>query len=178
MAVPNLYGEILTGRTAPTLEGNLQYGIQRPQGPKGDDGNILFVDITYDKYYNCFSSHSASEIKKHLNNGGFVVGRYENADIFIDDIKDDNVVFVQHGPTSNTFYAVYEDKTVMTMVKTVVDYTAKYVRSVNGILPDKNGNVEIPIPEAGGNVGVSVDGETLVFAESSTATIENETLIL
>ena len=33
-------------------------------------------------------------------------------------------------------------------------------------------------PESGGNVDVSIEGETLVIAENSTATIENETLIL
>lgn len=30
----------------------------------------------------------------------------------------------------------------------------------------------------GGGINATIDGETLVFAESSTATIENETLIL
>ncbi len=33
-------------------------------------------------------------------------------------------------------------------------------------------------PVSGGDVGVSIDGETLVISENSTATIENETLIL
>ena len=33
-------------------------------------------------------------------------------------------------------------------------------------------------PVSGGDVDVSIDGETLVIAESSTVTIENETLIL
>ena len=32
--------------------------------------------------------------------------------------------------------------------------------------------------DSGGNVDVTIDGETLVFAENSSATIENETLIL
>lgn len=38
--------------------------------------------------------------------------------------------------------------------------------------------VEVPAPDSGGNVNVTIDGETLVIAENSTATIENETLIL
>jgi hypothetical protein len=33
-------------------------------------------------------------------------------------------------------------------------------------------------PGSGGGLDATIDGETLVFAESSTATIENETLIL
>ena len=38
---------------------------------------------------------------------------------------------------------------------------------------------EIPTgPGSGGNVDVTIDGETLVIAGNSTATIENETLIL
>lgn len=49
------------------------------------------------------------------------------------------------------------------------------VKTVNGIAPDENGNVEIPV--SGGDSEVSVDGETLVFS-TSTATIENETLVL
>lgn len=51
------------------------------------------------------------------------------------------------------------------------------VKSVNGVKPDPiTGNVEIEV--SGGNVDVSIDGETLVISENSTATIENETLIL
>lgn len=38
--------------------------------------------------------------------------------------------------------------------------------------------VRMPKPDSGGNVDVTIDGETLVIAENSTATIENETLIL
>ena len=34
------------------------------------------------------------------------------------------------------------------------------------------------IAGSGGNVDVTIDGETLVIAENSTATIKNETLIL
>lgn len=52
------------------------------------------------------------------------------------------------------------------------------VKTVNGISPDENGNVEITIPDSGGNVDLTIEGETLVIAENSTATIENETLIL
>ena len=38
---------------------------------------------------------------------------------------------------------------------------------------------EIPAgPGSGGNVDLTIEGETLVIAENSTATIENETLIL
>lgn len=36
----------------------------------------------------------------------------------------------------------------------------------------------VEVPDSGGNVDVTIDGETLVIAENSTATIENETLIL
>lgn len=50
------------------------------------------------------------------------------------------------------------------------------VRTVNGIAPDEHGNVEIT--GSGGNVDVTIDGETLVIAENSTVTIEDETLIL
>lgn len=68
----------------------------------------------------------------------------------------------------------------------------KYVKSVNGAVPDADGNVEVDIPSdehindlidakvhsSGGNVDLTIDGETLVIAENSTATIEDETLIL
>ena len=36
----------------------------------------------------------------------------------------------------------------------------------------------VEVPDSGGNVDVTIDGETLVIAENSTAIIENETLIL
>jgi hypothetical protein len=75
---------------------------------------------------------------------------------------------------------------------------AGVVKSVNGATPDASGNVEIELggdvsdeqiaqavedymaehPVSGGNFDAIVDGETLVIAENSTATIENETLIL
>ena len=54
----------------------------------------------------------------------------------------------------------------------------KPVTSVNGIKADESGNVKINIPDSGGSLDVSIDGETLVIAENSTATIEDETLIL
>lgn len=50
------------------------------------------------------------------------------------------------------------------------------VRTVNGKAPDESGNVEIAV--YGGDMGITIDGETLVIAENSTAIIENETLIL
>lgn len=43
---------------------------------------------------------------------------------------------------------------------------------------DSNLVVDNPDTGSGGNVDVTIDGETLVIAENSTATIENETLIL
>jgi hypothetical protein len=47
---------------------------------------------------------------------------------------------------------------------------------------DANGVVTaveaVDAPSGGGNVDVTIDGETLVISENSTATIENETLIL
>lgn len=36
----------------------------------------------------------------------------------------------------------------------------------------------VEIPDSGGNVDVTIEGETLVIAENSTATIDGETLIL
>lgn len=36
----------------------------------------------------------------------------------------------------------------------------------------------VEVPDSAGNLNVSIDGEILVIAENSTATIENETLIL
>ena len=51
-------------------------------------------------------------------------------------------------------------------------------------ITDKNGTTEAVVKNgknsevSGGNADVSIDGETLVFAVNSTATIENETLIL
>ena len=53
-----------------------------------------------------------------------------------------------------------------------------YIKTINGEGPDENGDIKIVIPDSGGNVDVSIDGETLVISENSTATIENETLIL
>lgn len=43
---------------------------------------------------------------------------------------------------------------------------------------DPNGRSTTDFPSSDGNVDVTIDGETLVIAENSTATIENETLIL
>lgn len=67
----------------------------------------------------------------------------------------------------------YTDKQIEKVSIKGVDLSG-YVQSVNGVKPDKNGNVEVSC----GNVDVTIDGETLVIAENSTATIENETLIL
>ena len=53
-----------------------------------------------------------------------------------------------------------------------------YVKSVNGKTPDEKGNVEIAIPDSGGNVDLTIEGETLVISENSTATVDGETLIL
>lgn len=50
------------------------------------------------------------------------------------------------------------------------------VKTVNGVAPDENGNVEIKAPDSSGNA--TIEGETLVLSDSSTATIEEETLIL
>lgn len=49
-----------------------------------------------------------------------------------------------------------------------------YVRSVNGVEPDKNGNVEIDIPDSGGNVGgVTVTGATVGQTVKIAAVDEN-----
>lgn len=52
------------------------------------------------------------------------------------------------------------------------------VKSVNGIKPDANGNIQMHTGGGGGGLDATIEGETLIFTESSTATIENETLIL
>lgn len=50
----------------------------------------------------------------------------------------------------------------------------KVVKTINGIEPDENGNVEVAT--SSGNI--TIDGETLVLSDGISAIIENETLIL
>lgn len=80
----------------------------------GSGGNILFVDITLVGKDNYISNHSASEIKAHLENGGFSVGRYVNNNLLVHEIKEDFVSFIYHEPGGLTsqIFRVFEDKTV------------------------------------------------------------------
>lgn len=53
------------------------------------------------------------------------------------------------------------------------------VKTVNGVEPDENGNIEIEIPDSGGNVDVTFEGETMIISTANNAVkIDGETLIL
>ena len=87
--------------------------------------SVLIVDITKDADEKYYSSHSASEIKAHLENGDFVVGKYEEAKtLVIEEITEEYVAFVYHKPggSSSDVYRVFEDKTVRVL-------TAKHAHS-------------------------------------------------
>lgn len=86
--------------------------------------SVLIVDITKDENNNYYSSHSASEIKSHVENDGFVVGRYGAKTLVIEEITEEYVSFVYHKPggSSSDIYRVFEDKTVMVL-------TAKHAHS-------------------------------------------------
>lgn len=101
-------------------------------------GNILFVDITKDENSNYVSSHSASEIKAHLENGGLAVARYDGKDILVHEIAEDYVSFAYTEPSggSGARYEVYEDKTVVVL----------------GVgHGDSGGNVDYTLPVANAN---------------------------
>lgn len=59
--------------------------------------------------------------------------------------------------------------------KEIIDYVMNTPHNTNPVIL---GQMLKDVSNTGGNVDVTIDGETLVIAENSTATIENETLIL
>ena len=53
------------------------------------------------------------------------------------------------------------------------------IKTVNGVGPDESGNIEIAIPDSGGNVDVTFEGETMIISTANNAVkIDGETLIL
>lgn len=125
--------------------------------------DVLIVNITLGSNGDYTSSHSASEIKERLESGSHVVGRLGNADLFLEETNEDYGVsesfvgFVHYavGDKQHFMYRVKDDKT-LSRVAFEHNHDGDYVETVNGIKPDSNGNVEITIPESGGNAGNAV----------------------
>jgi hypothetical protein len=81
------------------------------------DGNVdavLIVHMSTDESGTFVSSSRVSDIKAHLENGGFVVGRTNGRDLPLYEIGENYVSFLANNPegTTNTTYEIYEDGTI------------------------------------------------------------------
>jgi hypothetical protein len=124
----------------------------------GTDGNLLVVTFT-DENGTLTPSHTYDEIKAWVNNGGHAVltdGKvwYNLATVSASIVRFERTVIAESG----SLYVCY----IIPMMGDMTKTSSQYDHTTGG----------------GGGLDATIDGETLVFAESSTATIENETLIL
>lgn len=54
--------------------------------------------------------------------------------------------------------------------------TALYVKTVNGVGPDENGNVQVPV--GGGSISVTADGDALIITTSMSVTTDGDAIII
>ena len=78
---------------------------------------ILFVNLTEVEKGKYVSSHSFDEIKEHLENGGFAVGREDDKDLFVYEVTESYVRFAYHhtGGGHSDIYDISADGTVLAL---------------------------------------------------------------
>lgn len=153
------------------------------------DGNSNLLVVTFTEENGTLTpSHTYDQIKAWVNNGGHAVltdGKvwYNLATLSGSLARFERVVIA----ATESYLLQYVITIMGTMDKLESHYNHIYVTAEVGQTiavksVDANGKPTeweaVDMPTGGGGLDATIDGETLVFAESSTATIENETLIL
>ena len=160
------------------------------------DGDILVVTVE-NPIGNTVASHTASEIKAASNEGKAVFLKADCKVYPCVSLNGSSAKFELKSIKTNTDANGRKESTLTTIAYTVgEDATATMVMTMetletdpSAIVPGGGTVTDEQIAEAveaylkdnpitSGGLDATIDGETLVFAESSTATIENETLIL
>lgn len=122
----------------------------------GGTGSLLVVTFT-DENGTLTPSHTYDQIKAWADNGGYAV------------LTD-----------GNTWYPLFASKSIIRFERVVITASEsmliQYLITPFGEMDKLESHYDHTT--GGGGLDATIDGETLVFAESSTATIENETLIL
>lgn len=83
----------------PDENGNVEIPIPEQDSP------ILFVDINEVESRKWVSNRSFDEIKEHLENGGFVVGRYNGKELFVYEVGENNITFAAYSIGGNPSYS-------------------------------------------------------------------------
>lgn len=124
--------------------------------PVNSEGNLLVVTFT-EENGTLTPSHTYDQIKAWTDNGGYAV------------LTD-----------GNTWYPLFASKSIIRFERVVIANSGSMLIQYLITPLGKMDKIESHYDHTtgGGGLDATIDGETLVFAESSTATIENETLIL
>jgi hypothetical protein len=106
----------------PDENGNVEITISE------QDSSTLFVDIISMPNNVYRSSPSYSEIKTHLNNGGFAIGQYFGTYLSLYEVGANYIAFLDSTPGSKTekIYRVYESGTV-TVVAYAHNHNGEYL---------------------------------------------------
>ena len=137
------------------------------------DSNLLVVTFTTDENGTLTPSHTYDQIKAWVDNGGHAVLTNGSNWFNLAVVNGSQAWFERTVLTGGgSLYVRY----VIPMIGEMTE--AKITGSTDEQIADAVEDYLKDNPITGGGINATIDGETLVFAESSTATIENETLIL